>query len=114
MNNKYTFVQSSVQLLHKFSVRSSDGPTKLLKVIRNPVTDHLPVGCRKLGTSFSATNVINPKDLVPNEEPITIVVGAVAHGKVSIYKSLPIFRLFCCFSVQHYSVVFVADVMCSL
>lgn len=84
MNSKFVFVQSSVQLLHKFSVRSSDGPTKLLKVICNPVTDHLPVGCRKLGTSFSATNVVSPKDLVPTDEPISIVVGAVAHGKVYI------------------------------
>lgn len=75
-----------MQLLHKFSVRASDGPTKLLKVIRNPVIDHLPVGCRKLGTSFSAPNVVNPRDLVPSDEPITIVVGAVAHGKVSVYK----------------------------
>ena len=55
---------------------------KLLKVIRNPITDHLPVGCRKLGTSFSAPNVVNPRDLVPKDEPVTIVVGAVAHGKV--------------------------------
>ncbi|KDR17463.1 ribosomal RNA small subunit methyltransferase NEP1 [Zootermopsis nevadensis] len=72
-----------VQLLHKFSVRATDGPTKLLKVIRNPVTDHLPVGCRKLGTSFSAPNVVNPRDLVPSDEPVTVVVGAVAHGKVN-------------------------------
>lgn len=92
MNSKYVFVELSVQLLHKFSVRSSDGPTKLLKVIRNPITDHLPVGCRKLGTSFSATNVVSPKDLVPSEEPITVVVGAVAHGKVSIYKFLPVLK----------------------
>ncbi|KAJ9579861.1 hypothetical protein L9F63_004463 [Diploptera punctata] len=76
------FAGLMVQLLHKFSVRASDSPTKLLKVIRNPVTDHLPVGCRKLGTSFSATKVVNPRDLVPSEEPIAIVIGAVAHGKV--------------------------------
>jgi rRNA small subunit pseudouridine methyltransferase Nep1 len=79
------FVQSTVQLLHKFSVRATNGPTKLLKVIRNPVTDHLPVGCRKLGTSFSAPNVVSPRDLVPSDEPVTVVVGAVAHGKVCIY-----------------------------
>ncbi|XP_069695533.1 ribosomal RNA small subunit methyltransferase NEP1 isoform X2 [Periplaneta americana] len=76
------FAGLMVQLLHKFSVRASDGPTKLLKVIRNPITDHLPVGCRKLGTSFSESKVVNPRDLVPSQDPITIVVGAVAHGKV--------------------------------
>jgi rRNA small subunit pseudouridine methyltransferase Nep1 len=59
---------------------------KLLKVIRNPITDHLPVGCRKLGTSFTATNLVKPRDLVTSDEPITIVVGAVAHGKVCFEK----------------------------
>jgi hypothetical protein len=42
------------------------------------------VGCRKLGTSFSAPNVVNPRDLVPSDEPVTVVVGAVAHGKVCV------------------------------
>ncbi|XP_015112523.1 ribosomal RNA small subunit methyltransferase NEP1 [Diachasma alloeum] len=71
-----------VQLLHKFSVRASDGHMKLLKVIKNPVTDHLPVGCRKLAMSFSSKVVKNPRELVPGEEPIAIVVGAMAHGQV--------------------------------
>ncbi|KAK7483726.1 hypothetical protein BaRGS_00025047 [Batillaria attramentaria] len=35
-----------VQLLHKFSIHAADGPQKLLKVIKNPVTDHLPAGCK--------------------------------------------------------------------
>ncbi|XP_044858977.1 ribosomal RNA small subunit methyltransferase NEP1-like [Mauremys mutica] len=44
-----------VQLLHKLSVRAADGPQKLLKVIKNPVTDHLPVGSRVAGDfPFSA------------------------------------------------------------
>lgn len=55
---------------------------KLMKVIKNPVTDHLPVGCRKIGTSFSAEKVINPREIVPNDDPITIVVGAFARGQV--------------------------------
>lgn len=71
-----------VQLLHKFSVRASDGPMKLLKVIKNPITDHLPVGCKKLLMSFSSKKIQNPKELVPAEEPIAIVVGAMAHGQV--------------------------------
>lgn len=77
------FAGLMVQLLHKFSVRATDSPMKLLKVIRNPITDHLPVGCRKLGTSFSATTLVNPRDLVPSDEPVTVVVGAVAHGQVN-------------------------------
>lgn len=55
---------------------------KLLKVIKNPVTDHLPVGCRKLGTSFTVERVVNPREIVPPEEPIAIVVGAFARGQV--------------------------------
>ncbi|XP_054263511.1 ribosomal RNA small subunit methyltransferase NEP1 [Macrosteles quadrilineatus] len=71
-----------VQLLHKFSIRASDNAMKLLKVIKNPVTDHLPVGCRKIGTSFAAEKVINPREIVPQEEPIAIVIGAIARGSV--------------------------------
>ncbi|KAG8130205.1 hypothetical protein E2320_016926 [Naja naja] len=72
------------QLLHKFSVRAADGPQKLLKVIKNPVTDHLPVGCAKIGTSFSAPQVTDMRDLVPTADPIAIIVGAFAHGSPSL------------------------------
>uniref|UniRef100_A0A8C6XWX7 18S rRNA (pseudouridine(1248)-N1)-methyltransferase n=1 Tax=Naja naja TaxID=35670 RepID=A0A8C6XWX7_NAJNA len=73
-----------VQLLHKFSVRAADGPQKLLKVIKNPVTDHLPVGCAKIGTSFSAPQVTDMRDLVPTADPIAIIVGAFAHGSLNV------------------------------
>ncbi|XP_034642901.1 ribosomal RNA small subunit methyltransferase NEP1 [Trachemys scripta elegans] len=73
-----------VQLLHKLSVRAADGPQKLLKVIKNPVTDHLPVGCMKIGTSFSVPNVTDVRELVPTAEPIAIVVGAFAHGSLNV------------------------------
>ncbi|XP_043471726.1 ribosomal RNA small subunit methyltransferase NEP1 [Leptopilina heterotoma] len=76
------FAGLMVQLLHKFCVRSSDSPMKLLKVIKNPVTNHLPVGCKKIAMSFSAKEVKNPRDLVPSDEPIAIIVGAMAHGQV--------------------------------
>lgn len=41
---------TTVQLLHDLSI-SAKGPhgRKLLKVIKNPVTDHLPTGCVKIG-----------------------------------------------------------------
>lgn len=72
-----------VQLLHKYGVRASDGPMKLLKVIKNPISDHLPVGCRKILMSFSANKVLHPREFVPSEDPIAIVVGAMAHGQVN-------------------------------
>lgn len=72
-----------MQLLHKFAVRANDGPMKLLKVVKNPVTNHLPVGIKKIKMSFTANKVTNCRELVPNtEEPIAIVVGAMAHGQV--------------------------------
>ncbi|ESO97730.1 hypothetical protein LOTGIDRAFT_208870 [Lottia gigantea] len=71
-----------VQLLHKLSIHASDGPQKLLKVIKNPINDHLPVGCLKLGTSFQAEDVINPKTIVPKDKPAVVVIGAMAHGMV--------------------------------
>lgn len=55
---------------------------KLLKVIKNPITDHLPPGCKKYGTSFSSNKVVSPKDIVPSDEPVAVVIGAVAHGQV--------------------------------
>ncbi|XP_064612867.1 ribosomal RNA small subunit methyltransferase NEP1-like [Liolophura sinensis] len=73
-----------VQLLHKLSVHASDGPQKLLKVIKNPITDHLPVGCTKICTSFSADSIVNPRELVPSDEPIVFVVGGMAHGSVKV------------------------------
>jgi len=76
------FAGLMVQLLYKFSIRASSSSKRLLRVIKNPVTDHLPVGCKKVSTSFSASNVIHPKDIVPDSEPIVIVVGAMAHGKL--------------------------------
>ncbi|XP_049628072.1 ribosomal RNA small subunit methyltransferase NEP1 [Suncus etruscus] len=73
-----------VQLLHKLSVRAADGPQKLLKVIKNPVSDHFPVGCMKIGTSFSISTVSDVRDLVPSSDPIVFVVGAFAHGQVKV------------------------------
>jgi rRNA pseudouridine-1189 N-methylase Emg1 (Nep1/Mra1 family) len=88
-----------VQLLHKLNIRAEEGAQKLLRffpkqfllikfpksVIKNPVAAHLPIGCKKYLASVSATNLVtNMAELVPPEsrEPIVIVVGGIAHGKV--------------------------------
>ncbi|CAI9716080.1 ribosomal RNA small subunit methyltransferase NEP1-like [Octopus vulgaris] len=73
-----------VQLLHRLSVHASDGPQKLLKVIKNPINDHLPVGCTKLTMSFSAPLCKDVKTLVPEKDPIVFVIGAMAHGSVDV------------------------------
>ncbi|XP_060578926.1 ribosomal RNA small subunit methyltransferase NEP1-like [Ruditapes philippinarum] len=71
-----------VQLLHKLSIHAADGPQKLLKVIKNPVTDHLPIGCKKIGMSFKAEKCVDPRTLVPSDDPVVFVVGAMAHGSI--------------------------------
>lgn len=55
-----------------------------MKVIKNPVSDHFPVGCMKIGTSFSIPSVSDVRELVPSSDPIVFVVGAFAHGQVSV------------------------------
>lgn len=79
------FAGLMVQLLHKYSITAADSSTKLLKVIKNPVTDHLPAGCRKILMSYSAGQApVKPRTLVPKgEDPIVFVVGAVAKGAVT-------------------------------
>ncbi|XP_061919774.1 ribosomal RNA small subunit methyltransferase NEP1 [Entelurus aequoreus] len=72
-----------VQLLHKLSVRASDGPQKLLKMIKNPVSDHLPPGCPRISTSFSAGEAVCARSLVP-QGPAAVVIGAFAHGAVNV------------------------------
>lgn len=67
------------------SVRASETNLKLMKVIKNPITDHLPVGCKKFIMSFTGKPT-HPRELVPKEpdEPIAFVIGAFAHGNVDV------------------------------
>ncbi|GFY43578.1 ribosomal RNA small subunit methyltransferase NEP1 [Trichonephila inaurata madagascariensis] len=78
------FAALMVQLLFKFKIRSSDGTHKLMQMIKNPITDHLPANCKKICMSFSAEKCLNPRKLVPQHDPIVIVVGAMAHGQVDV------------------------------
>ncbi|EDW30780.1 GL13401 [Drosophila persimilis] len=82
------FAGLMVQLLHKFQIRANDSSRRLMSVIKNPITDHLPVGCKKYAMSFSGKLVANCRDLVPHgeegsvayDEPVVMVIGAFAHG----------------------------------
>uniref|UniRef100_A0A0M3KBI0 18S rRNA (pseudouridine-N1)-methyltransferase n=1 Tax=Anisakis simplex TaxID=6269 RepID=A0A0M3KBI0_ANISI len=77
-----------VQLLHKLSIRAADSSAKLLKVIRNPVSVHLPVGCRKILTSFQANALIKCSEIAKtgDNRAVAIVVGGFARGKEIIAK----------------------------
>ncbi|TPX68422.1 hypothetical protein SpCBS45565_g03125 [Spizellomyces sp. 'palustris'] len=71
-----------VQLLHKLSIRSVNGPEKLLKVIKNPITDHLPPNCRKITMSseVQAVRLNSYVATLPTDEPVVYFIGAMAHG----------------------------------
>ena len=72
-----------VQLLHRLSIRSVNSQEKLLKVIKNPITDHLPPHCRKVTLSFDAP-IVRVRDYVDGLSPtesICVFVGAMAKGK---------------------------------
>eukprot|EP01100_Stratorugosa_tubuloviscum_P009772 TRINITY_DN4116_c0_g1_i2.p1 TRINITY_DN4116_c0_g1~~TRINITY_DN4116_c0_g1_i2.p1 ORF type:complete len:300 (-),score=132.67 TRINITY_DN4116_c0_g1_i2:229-1128(-) len=81
------FAGLMVQLLHKLSIRAADGPHKLLKIIKNPITDHLPVGAIKIGASFKAKECVALQNYIPQfaslNQPIVFVIGAFAHGKIT-------------------------------
>ncbi|KNC72856.1 ribosomal RNA small subunit methyltransferase NEP1, partial [Sphaeroforma arctica JP610] len=73
-----------VQLLHKLSIRSSNGPEKLMKVIKNPIIDHLPNNCRRIGMSHKAPKTVRIGEFIatqPTDEPIVYVIGGMAHGR---------------------------------
>ncbi|KAG9344934.1 hypothetical protein JZ751_009474 [Albula glossodonta] len=48
------------------------------------VSDHLPPGCPRIATSFSAGEAVCPRTVVPEEGPATLVIGAFAHGSVNV------------------------------
>ncbi|CAI4214588.1 unnamed protein product [Parascedosporium putredinis] len=57
------FAGLMVQLLHRLSIRSTTSQEKLLRVIQNPITDHLPPNCRKVTLSFDAP-LVRVKDYI--------------------------------------------------
>ena len=77
-----------VQLLEKLKVRAADSPETLLRVVKNPVTRHLPVGAPIIGLEAGAP-LVEPFDLptyaplsLPDDGPIVFVIGAMSHGDV--------------------------------
>ena len=76
------FAGLMVQLLHRLSIRSTNSQEKLLKVIKNPITDHLPPNCRKVTLSFDA-EVVGVRNYIADlgpKESICVFVGAMAKG----------------------------------
>ncbi|KAG5518087.1 hypothetical protein PMAC_003273 [Pneumocystis sp. 'macacae'] len=69
-----------VQLLHKLSIRSVDGNEKLLKVIRNPITDHLPPNSA-LSSDVPTVQISEYLETLDPNQSLCVVIGAMAHGE---------------------------------
>ncbi|KAI9121398.1 hypothetical protein K1719_008431 [Acacia pycnantha] len=79
------FAGVMLQLLQKLSITAVGKRDKLLRVIKNPVTQHLPLDSRKIGLSYSSQKLVDMNDYVttiPTNMTPVFVVGAMAHGKV--------------------------------
>ena len=77
------FAGLMVQLLHKLSIRAVGSTEKLLNVIRNPITDHLPVQCVRVAMS-SESETVRLSDWIrtlPKDQSVVFFVGAMAHGE---------------------------------
>ena len=76
------FAGLMVQLLHRLSIRSTNSQEKLLRVVPNPVTDHLPPNCRKVTLSFDSplVRVRDYIDSLDSKESVCVFVGAMAKG----------------------------------
>ncbi|GFZ47880.1 18S rRNA (pseudouridine-N1)-methyltransferase [Saitozyma sp. JCM 24511] len=71
-----------VQLLHKLSIRGVNGSERLLRVIKNPITDHFPTNTIKLTLSADAPTIRLSKFLptLPETHSVAVFVGAMARG----------------------------------
>ena len=79
-----------VQLLQKLSIRATNGPDKLLKVVKQPVARHLPVNVPRVGFSYSSETLVRFQDYVTAQKSrldtsgIVYVLGAMAHGMIDM------------------------------
>ncbi|CAL5351786.1 unnamed protein product [Camellia sinensis] len=74
-------------LLQKLSITAVGESEKLLCVIKNPVTQYLPLNSRKIGFSYISEKLVDIRDYVAavsDDVNFVFVVGAMAHGKIDI------------------------------
>ncbi|KAI3916683.1 hypothetical protein MKW92_006871 [Papaver armeniacum] len=75
-----------LQLLQKLNITATGKREKLLRVIANPVTRHLPLNSRKIGLSHSSSKLVQLRDYVnaaSDDMNLVFVVGAMSHGKIN-------------------------------
>ena len=79
------------QLLSKMKVRSENGSSTLATIIKNPVTEYLPMGAKCVGTSklgklVSLNQYVKELDL--KKKPLIFVIGAVSVGNPGMENEL--------------------------
>ena len=78
------FARMCIQLLHKFKIRAEGANQTLFKVIKKPVTMHLPSDCPRIGTSKEGQKVelYDYVKKLPQNSPTVFVFGGLARGHV--------------------------------
>ena len=67
-----------------------------MNIIKNPLTDHLPIGCKIIGTSSMAelkpmsdyVLQLSPMETISDVVPICYVIGAVSVGNPGMENEL--------------------------
>ncbi|KAL0440820.1 UNVERIFIED_CONTAM: Ribosomal RNA small subunit methyltransferase nep-1 [Sesamum radiatum] len=77
----------AAQLFQKLSIKGSGRHRnrKLLQMIQNPVTMHLPAGSHKIGLSSTSSKAVDLGEYfgtTGNDRTLVFVIGAMAHGKI--------------------------------
>ena len=77
------------QLLTKYKIRASESSEILLKVIKNPIIDHLPIGSPVITTSEKSrlVDLDEYANSLNSGKPVCFVVGAMSKGDVEINYS---------------------------
>jgi rRNA small subunit pseudouridine methyltransferase Nep1 len=83
------FEKMMVHMFHKLKIRATNGYLNLLKVVKNPVTDHIPSNARIIRVEKGAT-MVNPMEFcgsLPEGKgapPVVFVVGGMSKGDVEV------------------------------
>jgi rRNA small subunit pseudouridine methyltransferase Nep1 len=80
------FAGLMAQLLTKYKIRAGESSEILLKVIKNPITDHLPMGCPVITCSEKSrlVDIDEYSSSLNKGKPVVFVVGCMSQGDVNI------------------------------
>lgn len=74
------------QLLQKYRIRAANSSEILIKVIKNPITDHLPLGCPIIATNEKSklVKIDEYAESLNKGVSVAFVVGAMSKGDLNI------------------------------